>query len=124
MPTRRIPAKTPRLTSHLPGGAMLLNAEQRPVRGRGVHRHQLALLAQLGRTRPTAVWRDRFIGLLWPERHSAMARHLFRLASLAGECEAAVGRVLPLWKDCDAELRPTVDDAQRKLSALQAPSHP
>jgi DNA-binding SARP family transcriptional activator/TolB-like protein len=80
VPSRRISAKTPPFTLRLLGGATLLDAEQRPVQGRAVHRHRLALLALLGRAHPAAVSRDRLIGLLWPERDSAGARHLLRQA--------------------------------------------
>lgn len=45
-----------------------------------MHRHRLALLALLSRAHPGGVSRDRLIGLLWPERDTASARHLLRQA--------------------------------------------
>lgn len=78
VPAKRIPALKPPFTLRLLGGATLLDANQRPLQGRATHRHRLALLALLGRAHPAGVSRDRLIGLLWPERDSASARHLLR----------------------------------------------
>ena len=78
LPARRAPAMKPRFTLRLLGGATLLDPDERPVRGRAVHRHRLALLALLGRAHPGGVSRDRLIGLLWPERDTVGARHLLR----------------------------------------------
>lgn len=50
------------------------------MQSRAVHRHRLALLALLSRAHPAGISRDRLIGLLWPERDSAGARHLLRQA--------------------------------------------
>ncbi len=78
VPARRAASIKSRFNLRLLGGATLLDPDGRPVRSRAVHRHRLALLALLGRAYPGGVSRDRLIGLLWPERDSAGARHLLR----------------------------------------------
>src|SRR3954467_12374166 len=65
---------------HLLGGAVLREGERTPLTGRVVHRHRLALLARLASAAPDSVSRDKLLGLLWPERDQASARHLLRAA--------------------------------------------
>lgn len=62
------------------GGASLLAPDGSPVTGRAVHRHRLALLALLARSAPGGLSREKLVGLLWPERDDAAARHLLRAA--------------------------------------------
>lgn len=84
------------------GGASLQSTDGTPLTGRAAHRHRLALLARLALAAPGGLTRDKLVGLLWPERDEASARHLLRAAlhelrsALGAELLAANGNELRL----------------------------
>ncbi len=77
------------------GGAVLMDGNRTPLAGRAVHRHRLALLARLAAAAPDSISRDKLLGLLWPERDEASARHLLR-AALHDIRQALGADVLPM----------------------------
>lgn len=65
--------QTPPFFLKVLGGASIEGPDG-PVTGRAAQRHRLALLALLA-TNPDGLTRDKLVGLLWPERSPARARH-------------------------------------------------
>ena len=72
--------RPPIVELRLLGGASLLSEEGGTPAGRARHRHRLALLARLAIAAPNGLTREKLLGLLWPERDEASARHLLRTA--------------------------------------------
>jgi tetratricopeptide (TPR) repeat protein len=84
------------------------------------------LLFLLGRYDDAARWflaNQRFGGDEWI---APRMRRLGQIEERRGNKEKAVAyhsRFIELWKDCDPELRPQVEEAQARLAGLQGPSH-
>ncbi|MBL8981617.1 MAG: hypothetical protein JNL26_05505 [Gemmatimonadetes bacterium] len=79
-PAPASPVRPPIVELRLLGGASLLSEDGGTPAGRARHRHRLALLARLALAAPGGLTRDKLLGLLWPERDEASARHLLRAA--------------------------------------------
>ncbi|MGD2152578.1 MAG: hypothetical protein PVG79_04870 [Gemmatimonadales bacterium] len=92
------------------------------------HGHERLLRAEslksLGRDEEALGWFSSLPGMLSPfdliymaPAHFSQAEIHERLGRLE-EAEARYARVVELWRDCDPELRPLVEEAERRLAAL------
>ena len=101
------------------GGATLIASNGELASGAAAQPRRVAVLAVLADAWPSAVTRDRIVGLIWPDNDDAGARRLLTQALYAlrrelGEFTRASGRDLAL--DADA-LRVDLVEFRRALSA-------
>ena len=83
------------------------------------------LLREAGRDREALRWYDSLVGTSMYEQVHMPLGHLRQgeIYERLGEPEKAIehyARFVELWKDCDQELQPMVDDAMKRLAALEA----
>jgi DNA-binding SARP family transcriptional activator/tetratricopeptide (TPR) repeat protein len=86
------------------GGGALIAPDGQPVVGAAAQSRRLAVLAVLAEAWPSAVTRDRMIGLIWPEQAEAGARRLltqalYELRRALGPIARGSGRDLVLDPD-------------------------
>ena len=89
------------------GGATLIGADGELASGAAAQPRRVAVLAVLADAWPSAVTRDRIVGLIWPDNDDAGARRLltqalYSLRRELGEFTRASGRDLALDADLAA----------------------
>ena len=103
------------------GGAALIAPDGRPISGAAAQPRRVAVLAVLAEAWPSAVTRDRLVGLIWPDQSDAGARRLltqalYTLRRELGGFTHAAGRDMAI----DAEaLRVDLIEFRRALAAGQ-----